>query len=490
MTIRAETLLTPRATLDAMMPAIAGSGMLDAAAPSQGSASSSLLGAGAQSLTRLDVFNGYLGAFIAAFVVTLVATPVMRWLATTNGVVDIPENDRKIHRAPVAYLGGVAVYLGLLAAIAYATIAPRFPAIFLFEPHHSELAQRQSSLFVVLAGMTAVMLAGLLDDVIGVSPRVKIAGLLFAAAFLAFADIGVRVAQGVLGPIGSFVGNPELAWDVVLPFIGLSVHVDLIYWAGTVIIALFVLGACNASNLLDGLDGLLTGVTSIASAGLLVVALGLAVVDDGPLDSARVVLCMGLLGATLGFLPFNFKPATIFLGDAGSLLLGFVTIVIVLSLGDTGKTFFVVAGLLIYALPIIDTSLAIVRRRLSHQPIFSADNHHLHHMLERRLGVVGAVFSLYGIGVAFAVLGVLTSLGRARISYAIALVLASYIAVTAVKMARKRLREERDPAALTKSDHPVGPPANGAKGAASFASRASADQPQPKDRDPAAPRLI
>ena len=140
-----------------------------------------------------------------------------------------------------------------------------------------------------------------------------------------------------------------------------SVPIDVVYWTGTAVIAVFVLGACNAANLIDGLDGLLTGTTAIANAGLLFLALGLAIVDDGPRDAQRIILCLAVLGACLGFLPHNFNPATIFLGDCGSLLLGFSTIVIILMMGDTGKTQFVIAGLIIYALPMIDTVLAIVR---------------------------------------------------------------------------------------------------------------------------------
>src|SRR5690606_27334481 len=179
--------------------------------------------------------------------------------------------------------------------------------------------------------------------------------------------------------------------------------------------ALFVLGACNASNLIDGLDGLVTGTTAITTAGLLIVALSLAAIDDGPRDRPRIVLCMALLGACLAFLPHNFNPATIFLGDCGSLLLGFATIVVVLTLGDTGKTQFVLAGLIMYAVPIIDTVLAIVRRKLAGRSISEADDQHLHHMLCRTLGVKGAVLALYGVAGAFTVLGVALSLSRARL---------------------------------------------------------------------------
>jgi len=205
---------------------------------------------------------------------------------------------------------------------------------------------------------------------------VKIGGQLLAAAALAYQDVGTKVAAGLLQPIGAFFGNQDLVWQFPLPFeipmFGASIQLDLIYWSGVAIIALFVLGACNASNLIDGLDGLLSGVTAIAAAGLLVISLWLAVMDDGQHDSSRVVLAMALLGACLGFLPHNFNPATIFLGDAGSLLLGYTTIVVVLMLGDTGKTHLVVAGLLIYSIPIIDTVLAMVRRKMAGRPFSSA----------------------------------------------------------------------------------------------------------------------
>ena len=201
---------------------------------------------------------------------------------------------------------------------------------------------------------------------------------------------------------------------------------------------LFVLGACNASNLIDGLDGLLSGTTAICGLGLLVVALGLAAVDTGPRDAQRIILCMAMVGACLGFLPHNFNPATIFLGDAGSLQLGFLTIVIVLTLGNEGQTQLVLAGLIIYAIPIIDTTLAIVRRKLAGKKMSEADSDHLHHMLKRALGVKGAVLSLYAIGGLFALLGVMLSESRARVVYLLTLIFASYIIVTAIKIARRK----------------------------------------------------
>ncbi len=410
--------------------------------------------------TRLEVFHGYVPVFIVSFLVALLATPIMRRLALANGVVDHPSEARKVHRTPIAYLGGVAVFLGIMAGILYSYIAT-----FTYDPnvgsglltfHHTQYLDAEGGGIPhtvpvsIIFGMTLIMMVGLIDDVTGIPPRVKVGGQLVAAAALAATDVGVKLAAGLILPLAKSVGlhstliengNAEtIQFSIPLPtpIFGFDhIPVDLVYWAGTAIIAVFVLGACNASNLIDGLDGLLSGVTGIASIGLLVIALGMAVADDGPRDGPRVILCLALLGGCLGFLPHNFNPATIFLGDAGSLLLGFCTIVIILMLGDKGQTQLVFAGLIIYAIPIIDTVLAIIRRKLAGKSISDADDQHLHHMLKRSLGVKGAVLTLYGIGAGFAVLGILMSLERARVVYSIALVFGAFIVVTAIKIARR-----------------------------------------------------
>lgn len=421
-------------------------------------------GAAQSEVSRLDVFHGYMGVLLIAFVVTLVATPIMRRLALANGIVDRPSDPRKIHQRPTAYLGGVAVYLGLMAGIFASYMAiqltPRLELVAAFHP--TEFLRDGLYHFPVpisvLLGMTIIMLLGLYDDVMGISPRLKVAGMFVAAAALALEDVGVRLAEGLLAPtLGALLNNPDLVFTVPLPMavpmVGEAIGFDLVYWTGTAIIALFVLGACNASNLIDGLDGLLTGTTAIAAVGLMLIALSMAVVDDGPRDAQRLILCMALLGACMGFLPHNFNPASIFLGDSGSLLLGFTTIVVVLTLGDTGQTHLVLAGLVIYAIPIIDTVLAIVRRKLAGKSISEADDQHLHHMLKRALGVRGAVFTIYGLGVGFAAVGVAMSIWRVRVAYAIALLFLSYVIVFAIKSAR-RVQIESAAAAIDAQPEP------------------------------------
>ncbi|MCH8258596.1 MAG: undecaprenyl/decaprenyl-phosphate alpha-N-acetylglucosaminyl 1-phosphate transferase [Planctomycetes bacterium] len=513
----------------------------------------------------MDLLNSYVLIFIVAFMVTLLITPLVRRFAIAAGAIDRPDRARKTHPYPIAKFGGVAVFLGLIVAIGTSYV------------YMDGVAANYRPLpIAIVLGMVAIMFTGLADDLWGWDPRLKIAGQLVAAAALAINDIGVRVAEGVLKP---FMGGPDDVIVLLGSFHVLNGHV--FYWIGTAIIAVFVLGGCNAANLIDGLDGLLSGVTGIVALGLLAICLLVApqansvfearqaeavevastvqsqidrygqeqadlpgdlsalvaagylaalpeppvgwvlAYDDGrgevsakddrtaaaarivetvqrrvqqyrndtghfpreietlveagyitatpqmpvqyplrynpnlgqvtatleaaTLAGARILLCMALLGAVLGFLPHNFNPASIFLGDSGSLLLGYLCVVIILMLGEQGATHLVFAGLIVFSVPIMDTTLAIIRRWLAGTSMSAADDQHIHHQLRRALGgVKRAVFAVYGMGFAFAVLGVVlaalvlkTDL-RVRVIYAIALVLFGFIGLFAVKAARRQ----------------------------------------------------
>lgn len=389
------------------------------------------------SLSSVELLNSYALILFVAFAVTLFVTPFIRRLAVHAGVIDHPNDPRKIHAQPVAYLGGLAVFLGLIAAIIVSYI------------YNDPLAQQMSRVpLAVVIGMMAITFTGLADDVWGWDPRWKIAGQLVAAAALAIEDVGVHVADGLLTPLLGAPGETLLhIGDLVVT------NGSLYYWVGTGIIAVFVLGGCNAANFIDGLDGLLSGVVAIMAIGFLCISVFMAIRFAGrestPIDMTlsgpRIVLCMALLGAALGFLPHNFKPASIFLGDCGSLLLGYISIVVILMFGEAGHTHLVFAGLIIFALPIMDTILAIIRRIMAGTPLSTADNHHIHHQLNRALGGVRkAVIALYFIAFIFTALGValaafvmFTDL-RIRAVYAIAFVIFSSIGVVAVKEARRQ----------------------------------------------------
>ncbi len=379
----------------------------------------------------LELLNSYAGVFLAAFLVTLVATPFVRRLAIEMDIIDRPDESRKQHKYPIAYLGGFAVFLGVIAALGYSFVIMEGPG--------GALGPVPISIIV---GILAITFTGLADDVWGWDPRLKIAGQLVAAAALAVQDIGTRVAEGALMPL---LGKP----DTVLLDLGATAFLagDVYYWLGTALIALFVVGGCNAMNLIDGLDGLCSGTAAIMSTALLVLGLLLAsstVIAD-PYESlagVRIVLCLALLGAVCGFLPWNFNPAVIFLGDCGSLLIGYLLVVNILLLGEQGQTHLVFAGLVVFALPIMDTALAILRRKLAGLSMSQADANHIHHLAKRALGgVKRAVFALYALSLAFGVLGVLLGAAaieqvvRLRIVYAGVIVLFGGIGAIALKTA-------------------------------------------------------
>jgi len=381
----------------------------------------------------LDLLNSYAPVFLIAFTVTLLATPFVRKIAVKAGIIDMPDRQRKFHAYPVAYLGGLAVFMGVIVSLMAATFVTRGDAAFL-----------KVVPFSVVIGMVAIVFTGLADDIWKWDPRLKVAGQLVAAAALAIEDVGPRLAEGALK---SVFGAPE---DTLFSIGHFSVHnTELYYWVGTALVALFVIGGCNAANLIDGLDGLLSGTTSITAIGLLAVSLMMAMTErvDDPEQSLvgmRVALSLALLGATLGFLPYNFNPAMIFLGDCGSLLLGYLCVVIIMSFGEKGQTELVIAGLVIFGLPILDTILAIIRRKLAGLPFHSADSNHIHHLLKRSLGGVKmAVFALYGITVCFGVLGVAMAATRlltdTRVLAIVSLAFAffAFISAIAIKVARQ-----------------------------------------------------
>jgi UDP-GlcNAc:undecaprenyl-phosphate GlcNAc-1-phosphate transferase len=227
-------------------------------------------------------------------------------------------------------------------------------------------------------------------------------------------------------------------------------------------------------NLIDGLDGLCSGSAAIMATGLLALSLMMAAGADlsDPFESlagVRIVLCLALLGSVLGFLPWNFNPAVIFLGDCGSLLIGYLVVVSILLLGEKGDTHLVFAGLIIFALPIMDTSLAILRRKIAGVSMSTADANHIHHIAKRSLGgVKRAVIALYALSFSFGVLGVLLGalaiqqIVRLRILYAVSIVLFGAIGAVGLKIAlrnrwQSHLEAEPKPEAATLSSGVTAP---------------------------------
>jgi UDP-GlcNAc:undecaprenyl-phosphate GlcNAc-1-phosphate transferase len=375
--------------------------------------------------------------FTGAWLVAFIFTPIMRRLALRNGIVDWPDLARKQHREPVAYLGGVAVFLGWAAGvmISFNTV-----------PHSSTPELTLSSVHFpisIILGALLIAIVGLVDDVYGVSPRIKVGGQLIAAAMLAGETVGTQFAGGLFAVLGDTWGFDPTA----IP--GFD---QIVYWLGALIVVVFVLGGCNAANLMDGLDGLAGGVTAIVATGLTFIAVALAMGVYGiegayspiEFDPVRVVTCLALLGAVLGFLPYNFHPANIFMGDTGSMLLGYLCVSTILLFAEKGDSRLVMAAMIVFAVPIIDTAMAIIRRKSKGQPIFSPDNYHLHHQLVRAgFTVRQAVVLLYLIALGFAGLGCLLIFIRLRYVASIFLVVLGFIVVITYKVGHRQHLSEQ-----------------------------------------------
>jgi UDP-GlcNAc:undecaprenyl-phosphate GlcNAc-1-phosphate transferase len=388
-------------------------------------------------------------------------TPILRTIARKTNIVDHPDEARKIHTKPIAYLGGVSIFFSVVAGIVVSYFWVSYPQIF------------QPFPFVVLLGMVAIGLTGLFDDIFEYwDPWWKVAGQLVAAAAMAQQGVGTRVAEGflrqVLGISESVCNYPLINATEMMPD-----AITLTYITGLVLIGMFVLGACNAANLIDGLDGLLSGVVAITCVGFIAISLLVATsmtTDDlvniqahlpknGFLSNrgggitlvgADIVLGLSVLGAVLGFLVYNFNPASIFLGDSGSLLLGYLCIVMALMLGEKGQTYIVVAGLIIFALPILDTLLAIIRRKMAGKSMAEPDSNHIHHIIKRKLvSVKKTVFVLYFISAIFCALGValawahLTDNIRAWVIYLVAIIIFGGISLLSLRAAKQHEKQKQ-----------------------------------------------
>src|SRR5688572_22283672 len=328
-----------------------------------------------QAYSADEVAAPYIYVFYAAFIIAFCFTPVMQMVASYYGIIDEPDNKRKLHSAPVAYLGGVAVFLGWITGMAVS----QFLALHRTEPG---LLPHLKVPFSIIVGASVIVLLGLWDDIQHISPKVKIGGQMFAAICLLMEGVGADCTRSLLAPVAARLEN--------LLHINILAHPMFPYlvWITSALLVIFaIVFCCNATNLMDGLDGLCGGVTAIISAGFLFLAVNLAMFGGGlgtNWDGLRVVLALALLGAVLGFIPYNFNPASIFMGDTGSMLLGYTCGVLIVLMGQGQHPKWFLASMVMFALPVLDTALAFARRWVNGRPLFSADKFHIHHQFVSR----------------------------------------------------------------------------------------------------------
>lgn len=378
-----------------------------------------------------EVLGPYIYVFYASYLVALFFTPIMRMIAMHHRIIDEPDGLRKMHSKPVAYLGGLAVFLGWLAGLALSQFLTMHRVL---DPHQ----QHPVINFGIVIAACAIVLLGLWDDVLHMSPWKKILGQVFAAGCLIATGIGKYAAWIIVGPLLQKTCH-YFQWPMAdqAQLGRLEDH-----WIVTLASAIFVIGmvvvCCNATNLMDGLDGLCGGVTAVIAAGFLFLAANLAT-QSGALgvnnDALRLVLSLALLGGILAFVPFNFNPASIFMGDTGSMFLGFVCATMMILFASEGHFKWFLAALVIFSLPLLDTALAFVRRWVNGRPLFSPDRYHFHHQLVARgFTVKQTVIISYGLSLIFAILGGCIVYFRTRYAVAIYLVVFGSIIVAAYKM--------------------------------------------------------
>ncbi len=365
-----------------------------------------------------SALSPHIWVFDVAFLVSFIFTPIMRQVAIYYGIIDQPDQIRKLHAAPVAYLGGIAVFIGWVAGLASSQI--HIPIDEIGSPH------LQVKLNIILGAFVIVIL-GLWDDVKRIPPRNKILFQAITAIILLKGGVGSHCLDPVLNPVNyhlQIVFGPH--FHIPHPII------DILSWS---FVVCMVVGCCNATNLMDGLDGLCGGVTAVIAAGFLFLAVQLAIISLEPdWDAVRIVLALSLLGAVLGFVPYNFNPASIFMGDAGSMFLGYSCATLIILLAQE-QARWLLAALVIFALPILDTTLAFVRRWVNKRPLFSADRYHLHHQfVARGLSVRKTVVISYGLAIGFCLMGMLIVYMRTRYAIAFYLVIFGSLIVAAYKM--------------------------------------------------------
>ncbi|MCH4176604.1 MAG: undecaprenyl/decaprenyl-phosphate alpha-N-acetylglucosaminyl 1-phosphate transferase [Streptococcaceae bacterium] len=315
----------------------------------------------------------YLITLLITFLISLSLTPIVKLIAIKIGAVDMP-NERRINKVPMPSAGGLAIFISF--TISCILILPKIVGIVI-----PDVTFLKYILPYILAS-ALVVITGLVDDIKEISPRQKTAGIIVAGLIIWFFT--------------------KARFDsMTFPMIGL---VNFEWWLSLPLTIIWILSLTNAVNLMDGLDGLVSGVSVISLTTIGIIGYFFL----GEINVYVSIAIFTLIAAILGFLPYNFNPAKIYLGDTGALFLGFMISVISLQ-GLKNATFVaVLTPMLIFGVPITDTVFAIIRRKLNNQSITSPDRMHLHHrLISLGFSHRGAVLMIYAITLIFSFIALL-----------------------------------------------------------------------------------
>ena len=341
----------------------------------------------------IEIYQGII-VFAVAFVVTLLMVPASKAIATKIGAIDYPGN-RRMNTVPIPRCGGIALYLGLLAACFTMYLGIRF-----FGWDATDLyVMKDVNYLVLFLGVTAMFSVGLVDDITQLSPAIKLSGQVIAAVIVVIAGVSISTVRSIAD--GEMV---TLGWlDYPLTVIYLVAFVNII-------------------NLIDGIDGLAAGIVAIIAVSLLYL-----VFTRG--SFTLTTLCIALGAVCFAFLFYNFPPASVFMGDSGSHLLGLVVGIVAISGIVRAQSLVVLlVPVIIAGVPVLDTLSAIIRRMRGSQPVREGDTNHIHHrLLKAGLGPRKAVVVLYLCSAALALIGIMLSESSDVVQWIILMVLAIVI---------------------------------------------------------------
>lgn len=311
----------------------------------------------------------YIAAFSTAFAISNVMTPLAMKVSIKLGAIDQPKA-RGMHKKPMPRMGGLAIYVGFMLTV------------FLLYRFVQYGETRKLTGFMIGASMIVVL--GMIDDVCDLPAKLKFFVQILAALVVIYSGVRIHVVM----------------WPVTRVLLTLSGPITL----------LWIVGVTNAVNLIDGLDGLAAGVSSIAALCLMILCILTG-------DETAVVLTAALAGSCLGFLPRNFNPAQIFMGDTGATFLGYtLAVTSILGVFKGYAMLALVVSMLCLGFPIFDTLFAITRRLAKRQPIMQADRGHLHHkLIDRGFSQKQAVMILYGISTICGAIAILLAVKNAKV---------------------------------------------------------------------------
>jgi len=335
--------------------------------------------------------------FIVACLIAFILTPVAIKLAPKFGFMDIPKDARRMHNKPIPLAGGVAIYIATIVAV------------LLFSDLNSKI-------IALIVGSTIIIISGLIDDRKGLSPKKKMLFQLLAGLVLVVGNVRIN-----------FFTNPFSFGDSIIFLELLSIPATL-FW---------VVGITNTVNLIDGLDGLAAGVSMICSLSLMGIAYKFGY-------SNVAIIAAVLAGACLGFLPFNFNPAKIFMGDTGALFLGFVlSYISIEGVMKSAAALTIFVPVLILGVPVFDTAFAMIRRKLSGKSMVQADKGHLHHrLLALGLTQKQTVLVLYTISIIFGILANLVADFNSKVGLVMSILIVIAIILIGVMTGMFRSKEE------------------------------------------------